>query len=276
VLAGAGAGRRCGAGASGDEVSRDARAADHGRDAVVPGLAGAGVFRSVAVASGLIFGLVPALRGSLATSGASIQQGLREGGRGVAGPQRHWFQHSLIVAETALAVVLLTGGGLLLETLRHLRQTDLGLRTDHVLTMATPVGRFKDFNQRIAFVDSVLQKVRAVPGVVNAATTSSIPMTENGGTSSYLLAGKIGAESIRTLFPRGIARLFCDHRREVAGRAFFSNRRFVPPRSRWWLSTRLLPTGIFAGNRRWDAPPVSATFPTRLLVHRCRRGKGGA
>jgi len=120
----------------------------------------------------------------------TIQQGLREGGRGVAGPRRHWFQHSLIVAETALAVVLLTGGGLLLETLRHLRQIDLGARTDHVLTMNMLVERFRDFNRRTAFVGSVLEKVRAVPGVVSVATTSAIPMTQTGNTSSYLLAGQ--------------------------------------------------------------------------------------
>jgi predicted permease len=144
----------------------------------------------VAVGSGLIFGLVPALRGSLSGPGTTIQQGLREGGRGVAGPRRHWFQNSLIVAETALAVVLLTGGGLLLETLRHLRQTDLGLRADHVLTIGTPVGRFRDFSKRTAFVNSILERVSAVPGVTSVGTTSAIPMTENGNTSSYMLAGQ--------------------------------------------------------------------------------------
>jgi predicted permease len=144
---------------------------------------------AVAVGSGLVFGLVPALRGSAPGSRNTIQQGLREGGRGVAGPQRHWFQHSLIVAETALAVVLLTGGGLLLETLQHFRQTDLGVRTDHVLTLNMLVARFRDFDRRTTFVNTVLEKVRAVPGVVSAGTISAIPMTEDGNTSSYLIQG---------------------------------------------------------------------------------------
>ena len=48
------------------------------------------------------------------------------------------FQHSLIVLETALAVVLLTGGGLLLETFQHLRNTDLGVRREQLLTFETP------------------------------------------------------------------------------------------------------------------------------------------
>ncbi len=140
---------------------------------------------AIAVGSGLLFGLVPAMRGSR----AAIQQGLREGGRGVAGPRRQVFQHSLIVAETALAVALLAGGGMLLQTLVRLHEKDLGLRHDHVLTMTTPVGRFRDFTRRTAYVNDMLEKVRAVPGVITAGTTSSVPMTESGGTSSYLVEG---------------------------------------------------------------------------------------
>src|SRR5262249_60112382 len=76
------------------------------------------------IVASLAFGLAPALRGS--RTGAL--DGLREGGRGARGARGYWFQHSLIVLETALAVVLLTSGGLLLETFRHLRNTDLGVR----------------------------------------------------------------------------------------------------------------------------------------------------
>ena len=62
---------------------------------------------------------MPALGGSR----LALQEGLRDGGRGSAGARSHRFQHSLIVIETALAVVLLTSGGLLLQTFQHLRQT---------------------------------------------------------------------------------------------------------------------------------------------------------
>src|SRR5262249_33178926 len=64
---------------------------------------------AAAIAAAVTFGLAPALQGSrIAPLG-----GLREGGRGVTGPRRHWLQHSLVVVETSLAVVLLTCGGLL-------------------------------------------------------------------------------------------------------------------------------------------------------------------
>ena len=60
----------------------------------------------------MVFGLAHALRGSR----LAPHEGLRDGGRSTAGTRSHWFQHSLIVVETALAVVLLTCGGLLLQT----------------------------------------------------------------------------------------------------------------------------------------------------------------
>ena len=66
---------------------------------------------AVAIAAGLTFGLVPALRGSRL---APLDR-LREGGRGAAGTRSHWLQHSFIVIETALAVALLTSAGLLLQ-----------------------------------------------------------------------------------------------------------------------------------------------------------------
>src|SRR6266404_6170349 len=80
---------------------------------------------AISIAAAFTFGLAPALGGSR----VAPQVGLRDGGRGAAGPRSHWFQHSLIVVETSLAVVLLTCGGLLLQTFQHLRNTDLGIRS---------------------------------------------------------------------------------------------------------------------------------------------------
>jgi len=82
--------------------------------------------------------------------------------RGATGPRSHWLQHSLIVMETSLAVVLLTCGGLLLETFQHLRNTDLGIRSEKLLTFETPLFRYKEFDRRVAFVNAQLEKVRAI------------------------------------------------------------------------------------------------------------------
>jgi putative ABC transport system permease protein len=138
------------------------------------------------VAAALAFGLAPAWRASR----VSPQDRLRDGGRGTAGARSHRFQHALIVVETALAVALLTCGGLLLQTFQHLRNTDLGIRTERLLTFETPLLRYKDFDTRVAFVNAELEKVRAVPGVINAGAISRIPLTVTDNSRFYLLAGQ--------------------------------------------------------------------------------------
>jgi putative ABC transport system permease protein len=140
----------------------------------------------IAVAAALAFGLTPAWRGSRLTP----QEGLRDGGRGTAGARSHRFQHSLIVVETALAVALLTCGGLLLQSFQHLWNTDLGIRTERLLTFETPLVRYKDFDKRVAFVNAELEKVRAIPGVTNAGAISRIPLTVTDNSRFYLLAGQ--------------------------------------------------------------------------------------
>jgi predicted permease len=148
---------------------------------------------ATAVAAGLTFGLAPALGGSR----LALQQGLRDGGRGSAGARSHWFQHSLIVFETTLAVVLLTSGGLLLQTFQHLRQLDLGIRGENLLTCVTPLFRYRTFDQRVAFVNAELEKIRAIPGVIGAGAISRIPLTEIAQTTRYAFPSQL-ADQTRT------------------------------------------------------------------------------
>ena len=171
---------------------------------------------AAAIAAALTFGLAPALRGSR----LAPQDGLREGGRGTAGARSYWFQHSLIVIETALAVALLTSGGLLLETLQHLRNTDLGIRREKLLTFETPLFRYQDFDRRVAFVNAELEKIRAIPGVVNAGATSRIPLTVNDQATFYWIAGQSRRCYPRAgcALPRRDSRLLSDHRRAPARR----------------------------------------------------------
>jgi putative ABC transport system permease protein len=140
----------------------------------------------IAIAAALAFGLAPAWRGSRLTP----QEGLRDGGRGTSGARSHWFQHSLIVVETALALALLTCGGLLVQTFQHLGNTDLGIRTERLLTFETPLVRYQDFDRRVAFVNAELERVRAIPGVTNAGAISRIPLTVTDNSRFYLLAGQ--------------------------------------------------------------------------------------
>jgi predicted permease len=196
---------------------------------------------AVAIAATVTFGLAPALRGTR----LAPQVGLREGGRGAAGPRSHWFQHALIVIETALAVVLLTGGGLLLETFRHLRSTDLGMRSEQLLTFEAPLFRYPDFDKRVAFVNAELEKLRAIPGVVNAGATSQLPLrVKNTHATFYLLAGQA-----RSSIPGQVALM------RVVTRDYFPT-----------IGARLREGRFFDTSDRRSAPPaaiVNETFADR-------------
>jgi predicted permease len=146
---------------------------------------------AIAIAAGLTFGLVPAL----GLSRVALQEGLRDGGRGSSGSRSHRFQHALIVVETSLAVVLLTSGGLLLQTFQRLLETDLGIGSEKLLTFVTPLFRYRDFDQRVAFVNAELEAIRAIPGVISAGAVSRIPLTVNDQSTFYLLAGQSSNES---------------------------------------------------------------------------------
>jgi putative ABC transport system permease protein len=146
---------------------------------------------AIAVAAAAVFGVVPAVRASR----IGLHEGLRDGGRGSTGASSHRFQHSLVVLETALAVALLTTGGLLLQTFQHLRQLDLGIRSERLLTFVTPLFRYRDFDRRVAFVNAELEKIRAIPGVVDAGAISRIPLTVDDQATFYVLSGQINNEA---------------------------------------------------------------------------------
>ena len=204
---------------------------------------------AVAIAAALTFGLAPALRGSR----LAPQEGLRDGGRGTAGARSHWFQHSLIVVETALAVVLLTCGGLLLQTFQHLRNTDLGIRSERLLTFETPLFRYKDFDRRVAFVNAELEKVRAIPGVISAGWINLIPFTNFAHATFYRLDGQSRDEYRRPgrAHSQRESRLLCDRRRAICARADSSARRIKSPILRWRSSTSRLRIATSLASRRW-------------------------
>jgi putative ABC transport system permease protein len=205
-----------------------------------------GFSAALAVIAGLTFGLVPAL----GWTRISLQEGLREGGRGSSGPRSHRFQHSLIIVETALAVVLLTCGGMLLQTYQHLRQRDLGIREENLLTFVTPLLRHSDFDQRVAFVNAELEQIRAIPGVVSAGAISRIPLTVSDQSTFYLLEGQSSVEAREQV---ALSR--------VVTRDYFTTStsrtaaRMRPQPS----STRPLPTVTSPGVRRWASASNSAT-----------------
>jgi putative ABC transport system permease protein len=123
----------------------------------------------ISVVAGLFFGTIPAWQ--LARNPSA--DALREGSKGSA--RNQWMRHALVVAELALAMVLLTGAGLLLRSFDLMSRVDAGVKTDHVLTFT--VGRRPSDP---AFVATSLARLRALPGVRSVAITSSLPITGRG------------------------------------------------------------------------------------------------
>lgn len=129
----------------------------------------------ISLASGILFGLFPAL--SLA--GTSLQDTLRQGGRGLAGDRsRRWMRSGLVVAEVGLAVVLLVGTGLLVRSFSALQAQDPGFQTNGRLVLSTPLARAKYSAPEltVGYTDAVLAGMSALPGVESVALTSLIPL----------------------------------------------------------------------------------------------------
>lgn len=124
---------------------------------------------SVALVAGVVVGLFPALRASTASSMEVLRQGLRGSGT----HQR--ARSALVVVELAVALVLLTGAGLLLRSFDRLLEVDTGFSTDRLLTLQLNVGS-KSLQTR----EESLDRIRALPGVRAASVTSQLPVTGRG------------------------------------------------------------------------------------------------
>jgi len=151
---------------------------------------------AVSVLTGVIFGLVPALQASR----ASNYETLNASGRGLAGSaQARRFRNSLVIAEVALSLILLTAAGLTLRSLFHLLQGDLGLNPEQVLTMRVllPEYKYKTDAQKIAFSDQALDQVRSLPGVKAAGTVTFLPLSGWWGVRTVSLEGLATPENQR-------------------------------------------------------------------------------
>jgi predicted permease len=135
---------------------------------------------ALTVLTGVLFGLAPALHAARGDVGAS----LKEAGRGHAGAGGRGLRRALVVAEVALALILLTGAGLLLQTFVRLQSADLGFRPEGVLTgfFSPPQVGYPRAEQLRAFYDQVLEKAEAIPGVETAALASVLPLSGDSDT----------------------------------------------------------------------------------------------
>jgi predicted permease len=141
----------------------------------------------VTVATGILFGILPALR----VSGLDLVTSLKQGGRSGIGSGRR-LRDALVVSEVALAIVLLAGAALMLRSFEKLLHLDPGFRADHVLVVRTPLPRqkYEAFAPRAAFYTSVLTRVARLPGVAAVGYTTWVPLTNSGGATGITVEGR--------------------------------------------------------------------------------------
>jgi putative ABC transport system permease protein len=124
--------------------------------------------------SGVLFGCVPAWQAAR----MNLNEVLKEGGRGGSTAGRHGFRRALVVFEFALALSLLTGGGLAVHSLWNVAHVDLGFQSDHLLTFYLPVpdGQLKDPAQIVNFYQQLHDRVTALPGITSVSISEGMPM----------------------------------------------------------------------------------------------------
>jgi putative ABC transport system permease protein len=136
---------------------------------------------------GLVFGAFPALH----VSGIGGQQALVRGRAAALAAGSHRLRRGLMIAETALALILLTGAGLMIRTLQRASAVDMGFRPDHLVTAQFVLNgaQWTDARQR-TFRDDLLARLRAVPGVTRAALTFVLPINGSQWNSVYIVSGQ--------------------------------------------------------------------------------------
>ena len=134
------------------------------------------VTAGIALATGLIFSVLPGLRLSRANPQAAISEQSRGS---TAGPRHAWVRSSLVVAQLTLACVLLIGTGLLLRSLVSLLDANFGFRPDDAVVLTLKVSRDRTPEQTAAVLLQTLRHVRALPGVDAAGLTDALPLDRN-------------------------------------------------------------------------------------------------
>jgi putative ABC transport system permease protein len=174
---------------------------------------------------------------------------IRSGGRGsVCHSSR--LRDLLVVAEVAIALVLVVGAALLIETLVRLRAVDPGFRPEGILTaeISAPMPKYADSGKRQRFYADVLARVRAIPGMSSAGLTSDLPYTSRGNYMSLAIEGKPAQNGL------GQDALF----------------RLVSPGYLETLGVRLMEGRLLAEGDREDAPPVVVV--NEALARQCWPG----
>jgi predicted permease len=130
-----------------------------------------------AFASGVLFGLLPALQ----VTSLSLREGMQDAGRGSSGGKRHaWVRDALVVSELAFACILLVGAGLLIRSFLRVLDVNPGFQPERAAALRiVPSFRISGSAQQNSFIDDVLNRARSVPGIVAAGITDVLPLRDD-------------------------------------------------------------------------------------------------
>jgi predicted permease len=143
----------------------------------------------LSLATGVFFGLIPALQASK----SDLHETLKEGGRSVA--SRSAARNIFVVAEVAVSLVLLVGAGLMFKSFERLQQVNPGFRPQNLLTMqlSLPGTKYREPVQIDNFFEQALGKIKSLPGVEGASVSTSVPMSGFGSSGSFRIEGRTTA-----------------------------------------------------------------------------------
>jgi putative ABC transport system permease protein len=146
---------------------------------------------AVAVGTGILFGLAPALQAGATDLHESLKEGARGSGAG-GGARRQRLRSTLVVAEVALSLVLLIGATLMIRSFLQLQQVDIGFERRNLLTLNTYLGgsAYDSTYRRIAFYRQAVDRLATLPGATGAAATDYMPLSGSNNSSTFSVEGR--------------------------------------------------------------------------------------
>jgi predicted permease len=148
-----------------------------------------GYLAAICVLTGVLFGIAPALQ----VSRTSVNEVLKEGGRGnSSGRRARWMSGTMVVVEIALTIILLTGAGVMTKSFLNLYRDDIGIKTDYLMTMrlVLPNTKYPKPEMRQEFLDRLAPRLASVPGAESVALATNIPPQGGGRRLLEIEGGK--------------------------------------------------------------------------------------
>ena len=174
-----------------------------------------------ALASGVLFGLAPALQ----VPTYKLRAGLQDAGRESSASRQHnWLRDGLVISEFALACVLLVGAALLIQSFLRVLDVNLGFQPERTAALRIdPSIRISDLAQQDAFIDDVLQRTRSIPGIAAAGITDVLPLDGDRGWQ----VGAKGQVYDKNNHPEAFIRVVSDGYFEALGIPLKAGREFT-------------------------------------------------